>query len=98
MAGGDGSLDLGGYARSIEPVIQTNVWMPLNSWSKQNCPPPIIVPEALVANPHVVLTCWLPRPMNMYPPLTLQLLANAHSMPPPSVPVMMVLEFEEGGV
>jgi hypothetical protein len=40
----------------------------------------------------------LPRPMNMYSPLTLQLLANAHSMPPPSVPVMMVLEFEEGGV
>jgi len=25
MAGGDGSLDLGGYARSIEPVIQTDL-------------------------------------------------------------------------
>src|SRR5262245_30339905 len=66
--------------------------MPPKSWLKQNAPPPTGVPAGVAATPHVVTTWLSPRPMNMYSALTLQLPANAHSRPPPSVPVAKLLE------
>src|SRR5262249_31821734 len=53
-----------------------------------------MAPDGVVTGPHV----WNPlrslRPMNMYSPLTLQLWANAHSSPPPTVHVVTVLLLE----
>src|SRR5258708_37741166 len=65
--------------------------MPSKRWSKQNGPPARMAPDGVVTGPQV----WNPlpslRPMNMYSPLTLQLWANAHSSPPPTVHVVTVL-------
>src|SRR5437879_4029506 len=62
--------------------------MPPKSWLKQNGPPPTVAPLGAVADPQLVSVSS--SPMNMYSPLRLQLSANAHSTPPPSVHVVTV--------
>src|SRR5450759_2665350 len=58
--------------------------MPLKLLLKQNGPPARGVPAGVVTGPQVWNPLWSPRAMNMYSPLTLQLWANAHSIPPPT--------------
>src|SRR6516162_6498099 len=65
--------------------------MPSKRWSKQNGPPARMAPDGVVTGPQVWNPLPLLRPMNMYSPLTLQLWANAHSSPPPTVHVVTVL-------
>src|SRR5215510_5980500 len=64
--------------------------MPSKLWSKQNGPPPTGLPEGAVAGPQLRNPPSSPSAMNMYSALTLQLGANAHSIPPPSVQVVTV--------
>ena len=68
--------------------------MPWKSWLKQNGPPPTTAPVASVALLQEVSVWRSPNPTNMYSALTLQLPANAHSMPPPTVPVVTVFDTE----
>src|SRR6267378_2745840 len=65
--------------------------MPLKELLKQNGPPARVAPDGVVTGPQVWNPLWSPRAMNMYSPLTLQLGANAHSIPPPNVHVTAVL-------
>src|SRR6516162_1547416 len=62
--------------------------MPLKVLLKQNGPPAKVVPAGVVTGPQVWNPLWSPR--NMYSALTLQLWANAHSSPPPTVQVVAV--------
>src|SRR5262245_42706270 len=58
-------------------------------WLKQNGPPGTVLPASFFAVPQV----WSPglsSRMAIYSALTLQLGANAHSIPPPSVHVVAV--------
>src|SRR5215470_10762248 len=65
--------------------------MPLKLWLKQNGPPATTAPWGFIASPQVWNPPSSPSAMNMYSALTLQLGANAHSIPPPSVHVVTVL-------
>src|ERR1700730_10095391 len=65
--------------------------MPLKALLKKTGPPATVFPEGAVTAPQVWNPLWSPRAMNMYSPLTLQLGANAHSIPPPTVQVVAVL-------
>src|SRR6266404_2851086 len=65
--------------------------MPSKRWSKQNGPPARMAPDGVVTGPQVRNPLPSLRLMNMYSPLTLQLWANAHSSPPPTVHVVTVL-------
>src|SRR5437016_2977907 len=68
--------------------------MPLKALLKQNGPPPTGVPAGVIAEPQAWNPLSSPSAMNMYSPLTLQFAANAHSIPPPIVQVVMVLRLE----
>src|SRR5262245_1784177 len=65
--------------------------MPSKLWLKQNGTPfPTAPPVAVVAGAQVWNPPLPPSAMNIYSALTLQLGANAHSIPPPSVHVVAV--------
>src|SRR5882757_5305657 len=64
--------------------------MPLKALLKQNGPFASVFPAGVVTGPQVWKPPWSPSAMNMYSPLTLQLGANAHSIPPPSVQAIAV--------
>src|SRR5580693_3534052 len=66
--------------------------MPPNVWLKQNGPPRTALPDGATADAQVVNPLSArPKPMNMYSPLTLQLGAKAHSSPPPTVQVVVLV-------
>src|SRR5215204_1944397 len=65
--------------------------MPPTALLKQNGPPTNGAPEGVVTVPQVWKPLSSSSAMNMYSPLRLQFPANAHSIPPPIVQVVMVL-------